>query len=1123
MTVLKKFLKRLGGFFVVFALMLCVCADIPDFCGNGGRYDPATQFCVGDRAFDKCGGDEYNPVTHGCESGVVTPITPPIRQFTIFFNTNGGTPASISPVTVDSGGVMGQQYPADPERAGHIFDGWFDGATQYTYAMVITGSVMLTAKWTEPTYEVTVLSEGTGAMGGREYTAGTTVIITAGIAPAGQLFKNWTTESDNVTFSDANNLITTFTMPANAVTVTANFESILTYEVMVSSVGTGAGGTGYYVAGATVTVTSGAAPAGQQFRNWTVANGGVTFADANNQITTFTMPNNAVTVTANFEPLPTYEVVVSSVGIGAGGANDYVAGATVTITSGIAPAGQQFRNWTTESSGVTFADANNQITTFIMPANAVTVTANFEPIPIYAVTVESVGSNPLGVGNYRVGTTVTVWAGAAPSGYEFVNWTAEPAVSFDNANSAITAFVMPNAPIKIIANFEALPAVYTVTYNGNSHDGGTVPIDSTLYFSGATVTVLSVGDLKRTNHTFSGWNTAADGSGTSYSAGNAFHIIDNTTLYAKWTLETIQTYAVTVSSAGTGASGSGDYAQGATVGIGAGTPPAGQEFSQWTTTSADVNFVNANNATTSFTMPNNPVTVTANFRARTHLVTVVGGTITGGTNTGDHAVDAMVNITAGTAPAGQQFNGWTSIPAVVFNNANNATTSFTMPNSAVTVTANFTPIFHMVTVSSDGTNMIGSGPHAVGSTVSIDAGAPPAGQEFSQWTTTSADVNFVNANNATTSFTMPNNAVTVTASFVPVTYAVTVESDAGTGVMGAGYYAAGATVNISAGTAPAGQQFNGWTSNSTVTFANAQAAATSFTMPNSAVTVTANFTAVQTFTVTVTANPSNGGSVVQTNQNGTYNAGTEVTVQAVVSSGFLFSGWTGAPAGVNANNLSVKFNINSNVTMVANFTPTITYGSFTDSRNNRAYRTVVMPDGRTWMAENLNFRHPNWSHNDFTGDIGGNIRSGSWCYNNDSSNCNTYGRLYTWDAAMNQACPPSWRLPTLDDWHELFRKVGGSNQNGRWLNAGHALKSSPSDSPSWDGANAHGFSALPGGYRRPAGSFDSLGVWGDWWSATSRTPTTSDAWYVGMDAGKTEAGESSLNKNHGFSVRCLRN
>lgn len=78
---------------------------------------------------------------------------------------------------------------------------------------------------------------------------------------------------------------------------------------------------------------------------------------------------------------------------------------------------------------------------------------------------------------------------------------------------------------------------YTLTYDGNGKTEGNVPTDaSSPYAPNAQVTVLgNTGNLARTGCTFAGWATAADGSGTTYTAGDHFNISANTTLYAKWT------------------------------------------------------------------------------------------------------------------------------------------------------------------------------------------------------------------------------------------------------------------------------------------------------------------------------------------------------------------------------------------------------------------------------------------------------------------------------------------------------------------------------------------------------------------------------------------------------------
>ncbi|ABR47724.1 cell wall/surface repeat protein [Alkaliphilus metalliredigens QYMF] len=77
---------------------------------------------------------------------------------------------------------------------------------------------------------------------------------------------------------------------------------------------------------------------------------------------------------------------------------------------------------------------------------------------------------------------------------------------------------------------------YTVIYDGNGSTDGTVPTDSNNYEENATVTVLgNTGNLMRTGYTLVGWNTQANGQGTSYYTGSSFTMgAENATLYAKW-------------------------------------------------------------------------------------------------------------------------------------------------------------------------------------------------------------------------------------------------------------------------------------------------------------------------------------------------------------------------------------------------------------------------------------------------------------------------------------------------------------------------------------------------------------------------------------------------------------
>ena len=79
----------------------------------------------------------------------------------------------------------------------------------------------------------------------------------------------------------------------------------------------------------------------------------------------------------------------------------------------------------------------------------------------------------------------------------------------------------------------ATAAVYTISYNANGGSG--VPSAQTK--DGGIDLTLSSTVPTRTGYAFAGWNTQADGSGTSYASGATFTDNANTTLYAQWTFQ----------------------------------------------------------------------------------------------------------------------------------------------------------------------------------------------------------------------------------------------------------------------------------------------------------------------------------------------------------------------------------------------------------------------------------------------------------------------------------------------------------------------------------------------------------------------------------------------------------
>jgi len=76
---------------------------------------------------------------------------------------------------------------------------------------------------------------------------------------------------------------------------------------------------------------------------------------------------------------------------------------------------------------------------------------------------------------------------------------------------------------------------YAIIYNGNSATSGTAPSEQIKTHGIELTLATNYGALARTGYIFTGWNTAADGTGSNYTEGASYTIDAAATLYAKWT------------------------------------------------------------------------------------------------------------------------------------------------------------------------------------------------------------------------------------------------------------------------------------------------------------------------------------------------------------------------------------------------------------------------------------------------------------------------------------------------------------------------------------------------------------------------------------------------------------
>ena len=215
-------------------------------------------------------------------------------------------------------------------------------------------------------------------------------------------------------------------------------------------------------------------------------------------------------------------------------------------------------------------------------------------------------------------------------------------------------------------------------------------------------------------------------------------------------------------------------------------------------------------------------------------------TVQNGTGGGSYLSGMPVSIMANPPAPGKVFDKWITSGGGSFGDANSASTTFTMPSSAVTITATYkdTPAATYLLTVVSGT---GSGSYAESASVSITANPPAQGKVFDKWTTSNGG-SFGNANSASTTFTMPANTTTITATYKDApagAFTLTVSGSYAQST-GTGQYAPDAQVSIHAGSR-SNYSFNGWTSSGGGNFANANSASTTFTMPSGNVIVTANW------------------------------------------------------------------------------------------------------------------------------------------------------------------------------------------------------------------------------------------------------------------------------------------
>ena len=555
-------------------------------------------------------------------------------------------------------------------KAGHTFAGWntnADGTSGTSYSngqsVTITAGMTLFAKWVLNTYAVTFNgNSGLGTMGAQSVTHGVTTNLNANLfTRANYAFYRWATEVNGSGITYENLSQATFTAGTtlyaqwtpNTYVVTYNYNNATGGASIASATFVTAGTsielptptrTGYTFAGwfsdaalsaPIVSTGNNYSPTGSilaliAYAKWTAINYNFTYDS-----------NSADSGTV---PTETSKQITQSVTIKAN-------------TGSLIRVGYSFSGWNTSSNGT----GTNYLSgsQFIVGSSNVILYAKWSPNS-YTVTYNNngaTGNAQRGSSNVTSDTYITEDSPISlpgvgtllRSGYTFGGWNTSAAGTGTNR--------VEDDPYTTVSDviFYAKwnPVTYSITYNGNTSNGGTTPAVGE-YTTGQTSPYVVVSNtFTKTSNIFGGWNTASNGTGIGYSPGSSITTLVNLVLYAVWIPQYTLHYAINGGSVTSGSLPSDQlYNVGTSVGpVFNSVSRTGYRFDGWVNSSSTI-------------LPGGNFTILADS-VLTAKWTAINYTISYNSDGGSEAPDAFTkqigeSFTVGSAvfKPGYNFAGW---------------------------------------------------------------------------------------------------------------------------------------------------------------------------------------------------------------------------------------------------------------------------------------------------------------------------------------------------------------------------------------------------------------------------------------------------------------------------------
>lgn len=653
---------------------------------------------------------------------------------------------------------------------------------------------------------------------------GTKVIVTTEERP-GYEFARWEILEGDAELENEKNMTATVTMKGTNVKVKAVYKELHGISIEGGSFTVNGDTAATAKRGDAIVATADSAPAGQKFSHWEVTGvDGLTEEQLKNVPLEFTMPRGEVTLKAVFKTLHKIDVKFSTAD-----KDTAIEGETVKITAESRP-GYVFDRWEVNNGDVAVAKKNEEETTFVMPDKPVTAVAKYKKL--LGITVNS--------GKAYVEDAVTdaalkgkpvVIKADKIKGKRFDQWKIVSGnVILDDLHAPEARFTMPETAVEITAEYNDLHAI---TVNN-----GTANVEEAVI--GDTVKIKAE---SREGYVFDRWEVSyGDVAVANKNAEETTFTMPDSMVVLTARYKALQSITLENGKAHAGGEEITTAKKGTEVAIKA-DDLNGKVFDHWEIVSGNVTLKNANKAETTFTMPAESISLKAVYNTIHSIHTTFC--------TADPAsaiVGTEITVTADERP-GYVFDRWEASDGVELTEDG----KFTMPDHDVTIEAKYKQ-YHSIEVSkgvatdAEG-NPISSALEGTEIWIEIDREQRnPDEFEFKHWESGPEDLEIANRKAERTSFTMPDEDVTVEAKFLHLRE-ITVH-DGTTYVEGeeGGIAKAGQTVTVKADEIP-GLKFDHWTvdsGNVTLTTVDEATGEATFEMVNEPVELTAHYKAMVT-------------------------------------------------------------------------------------------------------------------------------------------------------------------------------------------------------------------------------------------------------------------------------------